>query len=348
MTGVLLLWACSQDIPLPESSYEVPAEVQPHIDAFVEEADLRGKTINTDNLVVTLGANLHEGAAATCKFYQDQKIPTINIDTTSASWRNNYYTREALIFHELGHLYLGRLSHRDDFMPNGDRASIMNSRGAQFFGAKLTYFKRKYYLDELFDESVVFPDWAIQLPAYEDIPESQKQLWFTDRFVDNRSGWTVGKEHGHTLEIKNGNYFLASGASAFLVSQDVPLDESRNFEIEVRMKLTSGERSALIQWGGSGKDNYFFYGFTHDQTMLLGKKDRNWPSSLADSKKVSSLSPNDWNVLSIRKQGDKYYFFVNYGFVDIASYSPFEGKSIGFYVGSASILQISQISIYYL
>lgn len=348
LLGSMIFGACMPEVPVPISRYNVPTSVQPHVEAFVKEGELRGKTINVENLVIKLGANLHQGAAATCHLGRNQLTPTIYIDTTSFNWRNNYYTREALVFHELGHIYLDRLAHRDDNMPNGDRASIMHTQCGQFFGGHLTQFKRTYYLDELFDETTPFPKWATDLPAYGDVAAEDRQLWFQESFQDNRHQWNVGEDMSHSRSIENDVYTLSSGSSAFLVSQHIPIDVSKDFEIEVKMKFASGDRSAMFQWGGSSKDDHYFWGFTREGMVLLGKKNNHWPSSLVENKRINALNVEDWNTFTIRKQATEYHFFINQTYFDVTSFEPFEGNNMGFYVGSYSVLEIGSLEIYYL
>ena len=169
---LLLLAGCREPEPAP--IYLVPDEVEPYVSAFVEEARLRGMEISVSNLVVDFGTTENPGACGECRHVPNrpERQKRIVLSTRSVCWA--YATpqaREALIFHELGHCLLNR-NHRDDQLPNGDYASLMNSSYNRLYepcaydlegdnGKSCNQtFKRPYYLNELFDETTPVPAWA--------------------------------------------------------------------------------------------------------------------------------------------------------------------------------------------
>ncbi|MEM7658621.1 MAG: hypothetical protein AAF399_21025 [Bacteroidota bacterium] len=170
----LVLQACRPE-EIPPNVREIPELIEPYIELFEQEAAKRGQNITIDNLIVEFEEDLRGGdAAGLCTFASESSpTPHIRLDTTSFNWRNNEFHRELLVFHELGHCILNRL-HRDDELPNGNFTSIMRSTGEQLYGGNLNYFKREYYLDELFDESTPAPEWATDIPQYGAVNETQR------------------------------------------------------------------------------------------------------------------------------------------------------------------------------
>jgi len=97
--------------------------------------------------------------------HDEQKIISVNADADCWNYDEEL---EVLIFHELGHCYLGRI-HDNRRLPNGDPRSIMVKEGLDLYNPCIypigyeicgEAYKRLYYVDELFDEQTEIPDWA--------------------------------------------------------------------------------------------------------------------------------------------------------------------------------------------
>ena len=159
---ILSLSACDDEEM--DIIYRVPDEVQPFVDQFLVEARNRGQDLKIDNLIVELTSPVENAGQSVCgvTYGEVVNLPQnlIQIDTQCLAWRHSEVSKEALIFHELGHAILFR-QHRTDRLPNFDFASIMVSANwniDDFHVFDLT--KRDYYIDELFDASTPVPDWA--------------------------------------------------------------------------------------------------------------------------------------------------------------------------------------------
>jgi hypothetical protein len=170
---LILLSACSgKETPGPV--YQVPDEVEPYIQKFTAEARLRGKDITVSNLVVTFGPTSSGDVCGTClpgPADPDGQVRIVLSNNPYCWEKISAEDREELVFHELGHCVLGRLGHRTDRLPNGDYASLMNGKETGLYaicqyaiggsGADCDRrYRRKYYLDELFDENTPPPDWG--------------------------------------------------------------------------------------------------------------------------------------------------------------------------------------------
>lgn len=137
------------------NSPEVNPEAQVYLDSFKTEAAAQGYYYNTDNLILQIidvpnesDSRKGERTIGTCYYGLDR--PYIVID--SEWWgKADYYSREAVLFHELGHCYLGRL-HKEDMMPFYENEDVQASLMNHVAPTGSTYITlRNYYIQELFE-----------------------------------------------------------------------------------------------------------------------------------------------------------------------------------------------------
>ncbi|MEL7147430.1 MAG: hypothetical protein AAFO69_13735 [Bacteroidota bacterium] len=145
--------------------YEVPVEASIHVSAFFKIASTKGLNLDTGNLIVRFEGELNSqdgspicGNAAGSLTGDRQNVVTI--DTECLAWRHSEISREILLFHELGHVFLER-AHFDELFSNDDYRSIMYGGNWNIFRFYTENpFKRDYYINELFDPATPTPDWA--------------------------------------------------------------------------------------------------------------------------------------------------------------------------------------------
>jgi hypothetical protein len=344
LSGILFS-ACQPDEPVMIETYAVPEVVQPYIDRFELEAQRRGYDIVIDSLIVDFGSDLQGGdAAGLCTFANRQSpIPHIELDTTSYNWQNNEYQRETLIFHELGHCILNRRNHRDDYLPNGNITSIMRSTGEQLYGGTLNYFKREYYLDELFDVNTPAPDWATDFPPYSSTNGRSRVALLTEDFDDTSNGWTLGVDSEVSSRIANGRFmFEALGDAAYFSPlSGIVIDQAQDFELEASIRLVSGNRSAMLQWGGSSGADLNFFGFASDSLAFVG----NWATGVSITKELPFFDPRAFNLFTVRKLGEQYHFYVNEQYFDVMEAEAFNGNLLAFYIGARSKMEVEYLYI---
>jgi hypothetical protein len=115
-----------------------------HVDSFVSEAAKRNIKIDTYGLKISLEI-IKGQSSGRCIF----ETNAILIDTSKT---NNV---EALVFHELGHLYLHR--GHDNIMYGHYCKSIMANISDPVYDKP---YKREYYITELFNTKEPAPFWA--------------------------------------------------------------------------------------------------------------------------------------------------------------------------------------------
>lgn len=148
--------------------YSVPADVEPFVQSFRDEARKRNKSVSTDNLIVTFGPAVSEDICGEC-LLESGKTPRITLNNDAFCWqRASQQEQECLVFHELAHCLLKR-GHKTDKFSVGAFASIMNPSDVTIYATCLYPIggddcdkrpRRNYYIDELFDANTPAPTWA--------------------------------------------------------------------------------------------------------------------------------------------------------------------------------------------
>lgn len=126
----------------------IQPEIRPYYDKFVQEAHKRGINLDTNNIKVAFGPMTHNWQHGVTSY----RYREIKIDSSSYKWKSH---PESLIFHELGHLLLGR-SHNDHRVEHNP-TSIMDSTEIPEYELGREDL-REYYLDELFRPDTPLPD----------------------------------------------------------------------------------------------------------------------------------------------------------------------------------------------
>lgn len=148
---LLLVAGCQKEEVLIVDNYTIQAELAPYFDRFQAEAAVRG--VSVDFVAAQLSAALEDIAEANVSgqcYYNGDEPNRLVIDLVF--WKQaTDLKREFVIFHELGHCYLGR-RHLDTANSDGTCASMMHSG---LSGCRNAYNSRtrSEYLDELFLEN---------------------------------------------------------------------------------------------------------------------------------------------------------------------------------------------------
>jgi hypothetical protein len=184
---------------------------------------------------------------------------------------------------------------------------------------------------------------------------SLPNLVFFEDFNDNRHNWGIDKTKNISSKIDGGFYYLTANGHAYGEANEVKIDTRKDFEIETRIKIVSGNSEhknyySMLFWGREAMDGYFFSfakdGFVSVQTCQ-GKNQKDCIIRNGSLQKTS-LNPDDFNVYMIRKTGRTYYFFVNGTQVYVMPFTPFFGNLMGVGAGRKVSLQIDYLKVIYL
>jgi hypothetical protein len=178
---------------------------------------------------------------------------------------------------------------------------------------------------------------------------------FYDDFDDNKNNWTVGKSKRATTGIDSGFYYLTSLGHAYGEEREVKIDTRKNFQIETRIKILSGNSEhkhyySMLFWGREAMVGYYFT-FAKDGFASIEVCDGKNQSSCrvkTGSFQKTVLDPAGFNVYMIKKVGNTYTFYINGTEYYTMPFTPFFGNLIGFGAGRKVSLAIDYLKVSYL
>jgi len=191
----------------------------------------------------------------------------------------------------------------------------------------------------------------VDADKYDGIPIEKREYFFYDEFNDNQNSWLTLNFGNASASISGGNYilFVNNGASVF--QKNFVIDQSRNFEIETRIKIANSynaEASGFV-WGYSSSNTEFYaYLFTTSPSQWVGYYQWNSYNAWLDFTPQNVLQQGEYNKLTIRKIGSKYYFFMNEAFVISKSFEAFFDNQIGFLVADDATIYVDYINVDYI
>jgi hypothetical protein len=143
---IFIFIACSK-----ENTNFIESELQPYFDSFRTEASIRGIEVDFQEMGIDgyLRSLSSDGLKGQC-LHDPEANSSIVIDLDF--WNeNNHYSKEYIVFHELGHCVLDR-RHLDEENDEGNCISIMNS-GSSTCRSLYNEVSRDLFLDELFSKN---------------------------------------------------------------------------------------------------------------------------------------------------------------------------------------------------
>ena len=271
----ILLMGCSEDPP----EINVDPVFQEFVDEFIEEAATYGQEIDFSDtgLSIQFRDAVDRGSSGVC-------LGNHRIEIETVFWAGlTDFDKQGLIFHELGHCELNR-PHRNDRLANGEWASRMRGDPIpEGQNAVINYAGTRldYYISEIFlDREAPFPDWQNRTAEFDEVLERIPE---------------VNLENIVTFE------------------EFVPGISSGDFEIEVVMNAKDSEGFVGIQFMGASDDSRVRIGYNDEGTFAIESGNLIWGLMfLRDN--FNLLNPGD-NMITIRRQGDFYFVFLNETFV---------------------------------
>lgn len=193
------------------------------------------------------------------------------------------------------------------------------------------------------------------VPTQQEKAEKTTDIIFYDDFDNNKNNWTIGESKSATAQIDSGFYYLTSLGHAYGEAQEIKIDTRRNFQIEARIKIVSGNPQhkdyySMLFWGRTAMVGYYFT-FSKDGFASLEVCDSKNQSSCAveaGSLKETALYPDDFNVYIVKKVGNTYTFYINGSEFYSMPFTPFFGNLIGFGAGRKVKLAVDFLKVSYL
>ena len=301
--------------------YRVDSSFSDYLHRFETEAASRGRTFDpqSSGLIIEF-ANLKDNTAGLTHY---EKPIRIEIDQTY--WNDISKSagadlmKEDLIFHELGHGLLKR-EHLNTTLENGDWKSIMcggdkvNNRS---WNINYRGERRKYYVDELFNESTPAPDFSSMQLAVDTTGFGSFVSYNFDSPA--QAGWKLVDSLNYSIKLDNGRLqFKSNVADVFLVFLKLPnpITIQTDFSYEITLNYPTGD--ATNQYGlvfgpvsssSTGNvDPIEYLTINNNQKMYMGN--RSWYSYFTELTETSVV-PAGNNKLKVFKIGQVLYYFIN-------------------------------------
>ena len=184
---------------------------------------------------------------------------------------------------------------------------------------------------------------------------SSPRVIFFEDFNNNKNNWTVADNKKVSSRIEGGFYYLTAAGHAYGEAQEVKIDTRKDFEIETRIKILSGNSEhknyySMLFWGREAMNGYYFT-FAKDGFASVERCDgKNQSDCITKNRSLQKtmLNPDEFNVYMIRKIGSTYSFFVNGTQFYVMPFAPFFGNLIGFGAGRKVSLAIDYLKVIYL
>lgn len=150
---LLLVFFCALVVTCDDDDDVEYPDLDIYVERFIEEAQARGWNFNHAIVDAVYVETIKQNSQTFCGWgysnYNGTGKRRIEISKTCKWADASDEDREILAFHELGHAVLNR-SHNNQMDCNQEPVSIMNQIHPQYKSNETE--KRKYYLDELFDQ----------------------------------------------------------------------------------------------------------------------------------------------------------------------------------------------------
>lgn len=178
---------------------------------------------------------------------------------------------------------------------------------------------------------------------------------FFDDFNNNTNNWTIADNKRSRSGIDSGFYYLTAKGHAYGEAQEIKIDSHKDFEIETRIKIISGNAEhknyySMLFWGREAMNGYYFT-FAKDGFASVeicdGKNQRDCITKSGSLQKAIPV-PGEFNVYLIRKTGKTYSFFINGTLFYQMPFAPFFGNLIGFGAGRNVTLAVDYLKVAYL
>lgn len=204
---------------------------------------------------------------------------------------------------------------------------------------------------------MIYSSFTYSQVKYSDYLEKEKESIFFDDFVSNNFGWRDdSKENCNKYVITPGFYELKALCKEKMITSDFNnnnefvIDTKRDFEIETSYMISKGDSYTYssIRFGqDENLEKLFSFVYNGNGEFSIKKYDKDW-IDLMPWTFSELIKKNNFNKMTIRKIGNKYFFFINESLVFECLYEPFFGQVLTFLTTQKSTMKIDFIKISHL
>lgn len=184
---------------------------------------------------------------------------------------------------------------------------------------------------------------------------SHSQTWYNiydEQFNDNHNVWAIKNTDDVQKEILNGTYIFdhKKESGGYNETKYLNFNASENFKIEVRFKKISGIQNngyGLI-FGRKDSKNQNKILISGDGSFLAYKSTNGIKTGLSSWTKSTAINKGNgsFNIISIKKEGNKIYYLINYQLVHTEDFTSLIGFRMGFLVYNAQKIAIDYLKVF--
>lgn len=171
---------------------------------------------------------------------------------------------------------------------------------------------------------------------YTDYSKAEKIGVLREDFNASSISWEGYESGRRSTRLEDGQLIFTSFNDASQVKyKTISIDWTSDWEIEYAVKWISGKENSamdLIWDKESGNDNKFHFGFTANRKHVLAEYKDNAYEHILKFVLSDNLYRSARNIMTVRKVGQTYYFFVNKTLIKTLPYKDVKGDLIGFTV----------------
>jgi Caspase domain/Glucodextranase, domain B len=190
--------------------------------------------------------------------------------------------------------------------------------------------------------------------SHDDDDNFKHDAIFTELFNSNANDWATNNNDNVLLNIRNGayNFNHKRNKLGWTTTKEIKIDESKDYEIETVIRKVSGIQNngyGLI-WGRKDGDNEFEFFISGDGSYYIKYYEDNKATKIKSWTPSSSINTGNGavNKLKVRKEGNKYKFYINDKFVAESYAKAFFGDRIGFLIYGNQAIAVESLNINYI
>lgn len=177
--------------------------------------------------------------------------------------------------------------------------------------------------------------------------DGEKYTLFVESFKNNENDWELYNSETNEAYIEDGKLTLVShterGISRFI---NVPVKTAK-FEIEATIAAPAKKDGATIRgivFNFKDWENYHYF-YVQDQFFSVGYVKNGVLRKTANLLSTIALEAEESNVLEVKNELDKCYFFINNRKVHVIKSVEYEYDKVGFVIGGEGIARFEKLQL---
>ncbi|MFN0204171.1 MAG: caspase domain-containing protein [Bacteroidia bacterium] len=186
---------------------------------------------------------------------------------------------------------------------------------------------------------------AWKADEYDGVPSKDKRVILNDPFTDDLNMWgdrytKVSRVSPTALVLKCPN------ETGYHRSIPVYYGSDKNYQLEANVQWLKGASSPIgITFGRSEMDESFDFVISADGTFAVAEHTKTSNKYLKTPTNGFNLLTDNYNLLTVRKAGTQWYFFINREMVCEMPAKPLFGKEVGFVLGGKGTLNANSFTV---